>query len=82
MSCAVCIGYSRSGIESKQPNSAVRKAVRVQLIKNGKKVAAFVPMDGCLNFIDENVSRSTCLFVTLPFIIFSLSASGTRIIVS
>jgi len=32
----------------------VRKAVRVQLIKNGKKIACFVPMDGCLNFIDEN----------------------------
>ena len=44
----------RSGIESKQPNSAVRKCVRVQLIKNGKKIAAFVPNDGCLNFIDEN----------------------------
>merc|ERR1711912_48897 len=23
-------------------------------IKNGKKIAAFVPRDGCLNFIDEN----------------------------
>jgi small subunit ribosomal protein S23e len=45
---------SFSGIESKQPNSAVRKAVRVQLIKNGKKVSAFVPFDGTLNFIDEN----------------------------
>jgi ribosomal protein uS12 len=43
-----------SGIEAKQPNSAVRKAARVQLIKNGKKVAAYVPNDGCLNFIDEN----------------------------
>ena len=42
-----------SGIEAKQPNSAIRKAVRVQLIKNGKKVTAFVPRDGCLNFIDE-----------------------------
>ena len=41
-------------MESKQPNSAIRKGVRVQLIKNGKKVAAFVPNDGCLNFIDEN----------------------------
>jgi ribosomal protein S12 len=30
----------------------------VQLIKNGKKIAAFVPMDGCLNFIEENVSDS------------------------
>ena len=49
---------SRSGIEAKQPNSAIRKCVRAQLIKNGKKIAAFVPRDGCLNFIDENVSRS------------------------
>jgi hypothetical protein len=44
-----------SGIEAKQPNSAIRKCVRAQLIKNGKKIAAFVPRDGCLNFIDENV---------------------------
>lgn len=75
-----------SGVESKQPNSAIRKCVRyvggrgvgeawssgcwilislltgvavcllcsVQLIKNGKKITAFVPRDGCLNFIDEN----------------------------
>ena len=42
------------GIESKQPNSAIRKCVRVQLIKNGKKITAFVPRDGCLNFVDEN----------------------------
>ena len=45
----------RSGIEAKQPNSAIRKCCRVQLIKNGKKIAAFVPNDGCLNYIDENV---------------------------
>jgi small subunit ribosomal protein S23e len=43
-----------SGIEAKQPNSAIRKCVRVQLIKNGKKIACFVPRDGCLNFVDEN----------------------------
>ena len=41
-------------MEAKQPNSAIRKGVRVQLIKNGKKIAAFVPNDGCLNFVDEN----------------------------
>ena len=29
--------------------------MRVQLIKNGKKIACFVPNDGCLNYIDENV---------------------------
>ncbi|CAE7884460.1 RpS23, partial [Symbiodinium sp. KB8] len=39
---------------AKQPNSAIRKCVRAQLIKNGKKIAAFVPRDGCLNFVDEN----------------------------
>nr|XP_009939523.1 PREDICTED: 40S ribosomal protein S23 [Opisthocomus hoazin] len=43
-----------SGVEAKQPNSAIRKCVRVQLIKNGKKITAFVPNDGCLNFIEEN----------------------------
>ena len=48
------IVLEKIGIESKQPNSAVRKCVRVQLIKNGKKIAAFVPNDGCLNFVDEN----------------------------
>ena len=44
----------KMGIEAKQPNSAIRKCVRVQLIKNGKKIAAFVPRDGCLNYCDEN----------------------------
>ncbi|KVI06818.1 Nucleic acid-binding, OB-fold, partial [Cynara cardunculus var. scolymus] len=43
-----------SGIEVKQPNSAIKKCARVQLIKNGKKIAAFVPNDGCLNYIEEN----------------------------
>lgn len=28
--------------------------MRVQLIKNGKKITAFVPRDGCLNNIEEN----------------------------
>merc|ERR1712139_293317 len=48
------IVLEKIGIEAKQPNSAIRKCVRVQLIKNGKKIAAFVPNDGCLNFVDEN----------------------------
>uniref|UniRef100_A0A2P2I7D0 Small ribosomal subunit protein uS12 n=1 Tax=Hirondellea gigas TaxID=1518452 RepID=A0A2P2I7D0_9CRUS len=48
------IVVEKIGIEAKQPNSAIRKCCRVQLIKNGKKIAAFVPNDGCLNFIDEN----------------------------
>ncbi|CDS08133.1 Putative 40S ribosomal protein S23 [Lichtheimia ramosa] len=47
-------GINNSGVEAKQPNSAIRKCVRVQLIKNGKKITAFVPNDGCLNYVDEN----------------------------
>jgi small subunit ribosomal protein S23e len=48
------IVVEKLGIEAKQPNSAIRKCVRVQLIKNGKKILAFVPRDGCLNYCDEN----------------------------
>mgnify|MGYP003573404789 CR=1 FL=1 len=48
------IVLEKIGVEAKQPNSAIRKSVRVQLIKNGKKIAAFVPRDGCLNYVDEN----------------------------
>jgi small subunit ribosomal protein S23e len=54
VSMAKGIVLEKVGIEAKQPNSAIRKAVRVQLIKNGKKVTAFVPRDGCLNFVSEN----------------------------
>lgn len=48
------IVLQKVGIESKQPNSAIRKCVRVQLIKNGKLVTAFLPGDGALNYIDEH----------------------------
>lgn len=41
-------------LEAKQPNSAMRKAVRVQLIKNGKQITAFAPKAGAIKFIDEH----------------------------
>jgi small subunit ribosomal protein S12 len=41
-------------LEAKQPNSAMRKCVRIQLIKNGKQVTAFVPGDGATKLIDEH----------------------------
>ncbi len=41
-------------IEPRQPNSGIRKAVRVQLSKNGKQITAFLPGDGALKFIDEH----------------------------
>lgn len=40
--------------EAKQPNSAMRKCVRVQLIKNGRQVTAFCPGDGATKLIDEH----------------------------
>jgi small subunit ribosomal protein S12 len=54
------IVIQKVGIESRQPNSAVRKAVRVQLIKNGKVVTAFCPGDGALNVIDEHDEVLIC----------------------
>ncbi|MBN1792875.1 30S ribosomal protein S12 [Candidatus Woesearchaeota archaeon] len=41
-------------LEAKQPNSAMRKCVRVQLIKNGKQVTAFCPGDGATKLVDEH----------------------------
>ncbi|MFZ2070084.1 MAG: 30S ribosomal protein S12 [Halobacteriota archaeon] len=48
------IVLEKVGIEAKQPNSAIRKCVRVQLVKNGKQVTAFCPGDGAIKFIDEH----------------------------
>ena len=48
------IVLEKIGIEAKQPNSAIRKCVGVQLIKNGKQVSAFCPGDGAISFIDEH----------------------------
>ncbi|MFT4344097.1 MAG: 30S ribosomal protein S12 [Candidatus Woesearchaeota archaeon] len=41
-------------VEAKQPNSAMRKCVRVQLVKNAKQVTAFLPGDGATKLCDEH----------------------------
>lgn len=41
-------------VEAKQPNSAMRKCCRVQLIKNGKQITAFMPGDGAQKLINEH----------------------------
>ncbi|HUV98455.1 MAG TPA: 30S ribosomal protein S12 [Candidatus Paceibacterota bacterium] len=48
------IVLEKVGIESKQPNSAIRKCVRTQLIKNGRSITAFLPGDGAMNVVDEH----------------------------
>lgn len=40
--------------EAKQPNSALRKCVKCQLVKNGKKITAFVPLENSIKLIDEH----------------------------
>jgi len=40
--------------EAKQPNSAMRKCCRVQLIKNSKSVTAFIPGNLAQKFVDEH----------------------------
>ncbi len=48
------IALEKVGVEAKQPNSGIRKCIRLQLIKNGKQITAFCPNDGAINFIDEH----------------------------
>ena len=48
------IVIEKRGVTAKQPNSGIRKCVRVQLIKNGKQLTALAPMDGAIKFIDEH----------------------------
>lgn len=40
--------------EAKQPNSAMRKCCRVQLIRSGKEVTAFIPGNLAQKFVDEH----------------------------
>lgn len=48
------IVLEKTQIEAKQPHSGMRKAVRVQLLKNGRQVTAFTPGDGAIKLIDEH----------------------------
>jgi len=48
------IVLEKVGIEAKQPNSAIRKCVKVQLVRNGKQITAFAPGNHAITFIDEH----------------------------
>jgi len=48
------IVLKKVGIEAKQPNSAIRKVCKVQIIATGKNLLAFAPKDGAFNVIQEN----------------------------
>ncbi len=51
---AKAIVLEKVQIEAKQPNSAMRKCARVQLVKNGKQITAFMPGDGAMKQINEH----------------------------
>ena len=48
------IVLGKRGIEQKQPHSGIIKAVRVQLLKNGKEITAFAPLTGAIAHINEH----------------------------
>lgn len=48
------IVLKKKGVEQKQPHSGIIKCVRVQIIKNGTQVTAFVPGTNSIKFIDEH----------------------------
>lgn len=48
------IVLEKRGVEAKQPNSGIRKCVRIQLTKNGKQLTALAPYDGAIKYIDEH----------------------------
>lgn len=45
------IVVSMIGMQTKQPNSGIRKGVKVRLTSTGEVVNAFIPGDGGLNYI-------------------------------
>ena len=49
---AKAIVLEKIQVEAKQPNSAMRKCARVQLVKNGKQVTAFMTGDGAQKLIN------------------------------
>ena len=48
------IVLEKVGLDAKQPNSGIRKCVRVQLIASGRGITAFAPGNNAINFIDEH----------------------------
>jgi small subunit ribosomal protein S12 len=48
------IVLEKVGIEAKQPNSAIRKCCKVQLIFNGRQITAFAVGNHAITFIDEH----------------------------
>jgi len=51
---AKAIVLEKREVPAKQPHSALRKCCKVQLIKNGKQVTAFMPSENSQKFVAEH----------------------------
>lgn len=51
---ASAIVLEKVQLEARQPNSAMRKCAKVQLVKNGKTLTCFLPGDGAIKMVDEH----------------------------
>ena len=51
---AKAIVLEKVEVEAKQPNSAKRKCCKVQLVKNGKQITAFMPGEAAHKMIQEH----------------------------
>jgi len=45
---------SKRNVGAKQPNSGLRKCIKIQTRKEGKLIYAFCPGDGAIEFIEEH----------------------------
>ena len=72
------IVLEKVGVEAKQPNSAIRKCVRVQLIKNGKKVTAFVPVSSPSSSSPESKVMTTDISERRTMVALTLSTRTTK----
>ncbi|RME60188.1 MAG: 30S ribosomal protein S12 [Candidatus Dadabacteria bacterium] len=52
MASGIVIG--KRMVTARQPNSGLRKCVRVQLKKNGVQITAFAPKDSAIKYIDDH----------------------------
>lgn len=48
------IVLNKRNVEAKQPNSGLRKCIKIQTKKDGKILYAFCPGDGAIEFIEEH----------------------------
>ena len=72
------IVLEKVGVEAKQPNSAIRKCVRVQLIKNGKKVTAFVPVSSPSSSSPESKVMTADISERRTMVALTLSTRTTK----